>query len=71
MRPPQLPAPEHVHPAEGNLCAREASSTLEQNVAAEGFNAHGAIKRAGFHVDTAFRPNSSMDFQKFGACTPI
>ena len=29
---------------------------------AEGLNAHGAIKRAGLHVNTAFGVNGSMDF---------
>lgn len=59
-----------VRLSEGNLRAREVSGTLEQNVAAEGFNAHGAIKRDGFQVDTAFRLTSSMDFWKFGARPP-
>lgn len=52
--PPQLPVSEHVPLAEGNVSASEASATLEQNVAAEGFNARGAI---GLHVDTAFGLN--------------
>lgn len=38
-----------------DVCAMEAAVTLKKNVGAEGFNAHGAIKRAGLDVDAAFR----------------